>query len=211
MIQNIIGVLTEFIISVIEKTGYAGIFLLMAAESALIPIPSEVTMPFSGFLVTRGDFNIFAVIAVGAIANLFGSLLAFWLGYYGGESVVRSVIKKWGKYVLIDERELNRSEKWFRQYGESIVFFSRVLPIVRTFISLPAGIAKMNIWKFAIYTSLGSLIWSALLTYVGFTLGKNWHSLEIYYRKFEVVIVIAGAALIVWYVWHKLSRLKKKK
>jgi len=211
MITLIINYLTHLIISVIEKTGYGGIFLLMAAESALIPIPSEVTMPFSGFLVTKGVFNLILVVVVGALANLFGSLLAFWLGYYGGETVVRSVIKKWGKYVLVDVRELDRSEKWFRRYGERIVFFSRVLPIVRTFISLPAGIARMNVWKFSLFTFVGSLIWSTVLTYIGFAMGKNWHTLETYYRKFEILIVIAGAALFIWYVWHKLRRWKRQR
>lgn len=211
MINSIIGFLTHIIITVIEKTGYGGIFILMALESALIPIPSEVTMAFSGFLVTKGNFNLWIVIIVGAMANLFGSLLAFYLGYYGGETVVRSIIRKWGKYFLINEHELDRSEKWFRKYGERIVFFSRILPIVRTFISLPAGIAKMNVWKFAFFTFFGSLIWSALLTYIGFVMGKNWHSLEIYYRKFEIVIVIAGVTLVGWYVWHKVSKIKKKK
>lgn len=207
---NIIGILTGLIISVIETTGYAGIFLLMTAESALIPIPSEITMPFSGFLVSRGDFNLFLVIAVGAAANLFGSLLAFWLGFSGGETTVRTAIRRWGKYVLVDEHELDRSEKWFRKYGQRIVFFSRILPIVRTFISLPAGIAKMNVWKFAFYTTLGSLLWSGLLTYIGLTLGKNWHNLEVYYRKFETLIIIVGAVLFVWYVWRKFSRRRKK-
>jgi len=188
-----------------------GIFLLMTAESALIPIPSEVTMPFSGFLVSLGKFNLYFVIFTGAFANLAGSWLAYWLGYWVEDHILRSWIRKYGKYLLISEHEYDRSEKWFLKYGESIVFFSRVLPIVRTFISLPAGIAKMKFWKFSYLTFLGSLIWSIFLTLIGFYLGKNWNSIEVYYRKFEYLIV--GLILIagVWFVLHKLKALRKSK
>lgn len=183
----------------------------MAAESALIPIPSEVTMTFAGYLATTGKFNLSIVILVGAFANLFGSWLAFWLGWWGEKHVVIGLIKKFGKYLLISEHEFERSEKWFRKYGESITFFSRVLPVVRTFISLPAGIARMNFWRFSIFTFIGSLIWSAFLTYIGFVLGKNWNSLHPYYQKFEYVIVGAGFLLVVFYIYHKVVKLRQKK
>jgi membrane protein DedA with SNARE-associated domain len=210
MLEQIISFLTSLIISFISKTGYFGVFLLMAAESALIPIPSEVTMPFAGYLATAGRFNIWLVILIGALANLFGSILAYWLGYWGEETVVRNLIKKYGKYLLITEHEYDRSEKWFRKYGEKITFFSRILPIVRTFISLPAGVAKMNFWRFSVLTFLGSLIWTAFLAYIGFTLGKNWHSISGYYRKFEYLIIFAILALAVYYIVHKLQKLRKK-
>lgn len=210
MIEQIISFLTSIIISIISKTGYAGVFLLMAAESALIPIPSEVTMPFAGYLATIGRFNILIVILVGALANLFGSILAYWLGYWGGEAIVRNLIKKYGKYLLLTEGEYDRSERWFRKYGEKITFFSRILPIVRTFISLPAGVAKMNFWRFSFLTFLGSLIWSGLLAYIGFALGKNWHSLSVYYRKFEYLIIFVILGLAIYYIVHKLQKLRKK-
>jgi membrane protein DedA with SNARE-associated domain len=167
-------------------------------------------MLFAGYLVSLGKFNFFLVVLVGAFANLVGSWLAYALGYWGEDHVVRNVIKKYGKYVLISEHEYERSEKWFRKYGEGIVFFARVLPIVRTFISLPGGIAKMNFWKFSIYSFVGSLIWSGFLTYIGVILGKNWHSVEGIYRKFEYVVVIAGIILVVWYIYHKVKQIRKK-
>lgn len=210
MIEQIISFLTSIIIAVIYKTGYVGVFLLMAAESALIPIPSEVTMPFAGYLATIGRFNIWLIIFIGALANLFGSILAYWLGYWGGEAIVRNLIKKYGKYLLMTEHEYDRSEKWFRKYGEKITFSSRMLPIVRTFISLPAGVARMNFWRFSFLTFLGSLIWSGLLAYIGFTLGKNWHSLSGYYRKFEYLIIFSVLALGIYYIIHKLQKLRKK-
>lgn len=210
MIEQIITFLTGLIISVISKTGYWGVFILMAAESALIPIPSEVTMPFAGYLATSGRFNIYLVILIGALANLFGSILAYWLGYWGEDHVIRQLIKKYGKYLLMTEHEYDRSERWFRKYGEKITFFSRILPIVRTFISLPAGVAKMNFFRFSILTFFGSLIWSGLLAYIGFALGKNWHSLSGYYRKIEYLIVFAVLALGIYYIVHKLQKLRKK-
>ncbi len=210
MINEIIALLTSIIISVISSTGYLGIFFLMTAESALIPIPSEVTMTFAGYLASVGKFNLFLVIFVGAFANLVGSWLAYWLGLWGEKHVVLTLIKNYGKYLLISEHEFERSEKWFRKYGDKITFFSRVLPVVRTFISLPAGIARMNFWKFSLFTFVGSFIWSAFLTYIGFVLGKNWNSLHGYYQKFEYVIVLGGLGLLGYYVWHKVQKLRKK-
>lgn len=211
MIEHIVALATSLIISVIEKSGYFGIFALMGAESALIPIPSEITMTFAGYLTSVGKFNIYMVIFVGAFANLAGSWLAYWLGYWGGETVILNLIKKYGKYLLISEHEFDRSEKWYRKYGEAITFFSRVLPVVRTFISLPAGIAKMNFWRFTLFTFLGSLIWSGLLAYVGYVLGRNWNSLHPYYQKFEYVIIAGIVLLAIYYIWHKLKTLKNKK
>lgn len=211
MVDAIIQTLTNIIISFIQTTGYAGIFVLMAAESALIPIPSEITMPFAGFLASQGKLNVYVVIFVGAFANLVGSLLAFWLGWWGEEHLIRNLIRKYGKFLLISEGEYDRAEKWFRKYGEKIVFFSRILPIIRTFISLPAGIAKMNIWRFSILTFVGSLIWSVFLTYIGFTLGKNWHSIEVYYRKFEYAIVVAVFLLGFYYLYRKVKHLRHRK
>ncbi len=210
MLNALIESITHFITSFIAQTGYWGIFVLMTAESALIPIPSEVTMTFSGFLASTGQFSLFLVIIVGASANLAGSLLALWLGYWADEHVIKNWIRKYGKYLLITEHEYDRSEKWFRKYGENIVFFSRVLPIIRTFISLPAGLAGMNIWKFSIYTFIGSLIWSAALAYVGFYLGSNWHSLENYYRKFEYLIIAGIVILAFIYIYKKVKELRKK-
>ncbi len=209
MLEQIIASITHLIVQFISQTGYVGIFLLMTAESALIPIPSEITMPFAGFLAFQGKLNLAAIILVGALANLVGSLLAFALGWWGEEHLVRQLIKKYGKYLLISEHEYDRSEIWFRKYGEKIVFISRVLPIVRTFISLPAGIAEMNIVKFSLFTFFGSLIWSAFLAYIGFALGKNWNSIEVYYRKFEYLVIFAVIALAVYYLYHKWKKLRK--
>lgn len=202
-----IELIGSWIIHFISSLGYFGVFILMTLESALIPIPSEVTMPFAGSLVALGTFHFWIIVFVGTLGNLVGSLLAYWLGWWGQEAVVRKVIVKYGKYFLISEHEYDRSERWFRNHGEMFVFVSRVLPIVRTFISLPAGVAKMNLTRFILYTTVGSFIWSFVLTSIGVTLGANWKSLEGYFRKFDIVIVIACFAVVAWYIWHKLKRI----
>ncbi len=207
--SHIIELLTAWIISVISASGYFGIFVLMGLESALIPIPSEATMTFAGYLASTGTFNFWAVVFVGALANLVGSILAYALGYWGEDAFIRDIIKKYGKFVLVTVSEYDHAEKWFRKYGPQIAFSSRLLPVVRTFISLPCGVAKMNFTKFCIYTFAGSFIWSGFLTYIGFTLGKNWNSLHGYYRQFEYLIVGTIVIVGVWYVWHKIKKLKK--
>lgn len=209
--EQIITLLTSFIIQVIEAGGYGGIFLLMGLESALIPIPSEVTMTFAGYLASIGKLNLYGIIIVGGVANLAGSLVAYGLGYWGGEGLVKNLIRKYGKWLLISEHEYEKSEKWFKKYGDKVVFFSRVLPIIRTFISLPAGVYRMPLWPFIWLTLVGSLIWSAFLTYVGFVLGKNWHALEPYYRKFEYVIVAVVVIVVGHYLYHKIKKVFRKK
>ncbi|MDP3998849.1 MAG: DedA family protein [bacterium] len=199
--------LVHWITDFISQVSYTGIFILMLLESALIPIPSEVTMLFSGFLASTGRFNFWLVVLAGAVGNLVGSWLAYWLGLWGESSVVRGLIRRFGKYVLISEEEFNRAEIWFNRYGEVIVFFSRILPVVRTFISLPAGIAKMNFWKFTIYTFIGSLIWSYFLTKIGFTLGANWAVLENYFRQFQYLIAGFLFIGIFWYALRKIRKL----
>jgi len=204
--------LTEFFVqnltNLINSYGYYAVFLLMTLESALIPIPSEITMTFAGFLSGTGHLNIWIVIFVGAFGNLFGSLLAFWLGRAMGEEWIRVAIRKWGKWILIHEKDFDKSLEWFQKYGQGITFTSRLLPIVRTFISLPAGIADMNVVKFGLFTFIGSLLWSGVLAFVGLKLGQNWLAIDPFFRKFQYVIIGLGVAAVAYYIY---SHLKKKK
>lgn len=203
--------LSALIINFIQSTGYWGVFLLMTLESALIPIPSEITMPFAGFLVSTGKLSMIGIILAGTIGNLIGSLIAYGLGYFLEETIIVSLIEKYGKFILVTKHEYDRAIHWFNKYGGKIAFFSRLLPAVRTFVSLPAGLSEMNIWKFSIYTFLGSLMWSAFLAYIGFYLGENWHSIEVYYRKFEFALAGIFIVLVVWYINHKLKIIKIRK
>lgn len=199
--------LVTWITNFISQVSYQGIFLLMLLESACIPIPSEITMPFAGFLASTERFNLWLVVLAGTLGNLVGSWLAYFFGWWGQKPVVRASVRRWGKYLLISEVELTRAEEWFNRYGDPIIFFSRLLPVVRTFISVPAGIAKMNLFKFTIYTFLGSLIWSFFLTQIGFTLGENWGILEKYFRQFEFLIAGVLFVALFWYALRKIRKL----
>jgi membrane protein DedA with SNARE-associated domain len=207
--QNITQFFVQNLTNLINSYGYLAVFLLMTAESALIPIPSEITMTFAGFLSGIGHMNILFAIFIGASGNLFGSLLAFWLGRAMGEEWIRIVIKKWGKWVLIHEKDFDTSLRWFKKYGQGITFTSRLLPIVRTFISLPAGIADMNVVKFGTFTFIGSLLWSGVLAFIGLKLGQNWLAIDPYFRKFQFVMIGLIVAAIVFYIYSHLKRKKE--
>jgi len=192
----IISIVTNFIINTISSLGYWGVGLMMAIESACVPLPSEIIMPFAGFLAVQGEFTLFGVALAGALGCVAGSVLAYAVGAFGG----RVFIEKYGKYILISRHDLDMADNFFNKYGSAAIFFSRLIPIVRTFISLPAGIAKMNFTKFVIYSFLGSLPWCLALAYLGKILGDNWHTLGVYFHKFDFligIIIIAGA---VWYI-----------
>src|SRR5215468_2834611 len=168
MIAKIITILSSFIVATISTLGYSGIVLLMAIESACIPLPSEIIMPFSGYLVSRGEMNLWWVGVAGALGCVLGSLVAYWVGMYGG----RPVIEKYGRYVLISLHDLDMADRWFARRGEVIVFASRLLPVIRTFIAFPAGVARMNLGRFTVYTFLGSFPWCLGLAYIGQKLGE---------------------------------------
>lgn len=195
---EIISNLTNFIIQTISNSGYAGIFFLMVAESALIPIPSEVIMPFSGYLVSTGKFNVIGVIMAGSIGNLVGSLIAYFVGMYLG----RGFVLKYGKYVLLKKSHLETAESYFQKYGNKAILISRLLPAIRTYVSLPAGVAKMNLKKFSAYTLIGSIIWNTALTYIGITLGQEWDTIRKYSSYFDVIVVIAVIIGIICY-WKR--------
>jgi membrane protein DedA with SNARE-associated domain len=204
-ISYILSSLSSFVIGTIEGLGYAGIFILMTLESAMIPIPSEVIMPFSGFLVSQGVFGFWLVVLIGSFANLVGSLLGYWLGAAGG----RPFIEKWGRYVLVHPSELDHAHKWFKRWGETTVFVSRMMPIVRTFISFPAGVARMDLTKFSIYSFLGAIPFNATLTYIGYVLGENWDELKNYFHGFDIILLLLILALGVWWLNRQISKFNK--
>ena len=200
MITRVISALSVFIVAVISKVGYGGILLLMAIESACIPLPSEVIMPFSGYLVHTGRFNLFWVATVGALGCNLGSLIAYYIGYYGG----RPLVERYGFYIFLSHKELDWADHFFARYGNRAVFISRLLPVVRTFIALPAGIARMPQWRFHVYTFLGSWPWCLALAYVGMRLGEKWDTdprLKMWFHRFDAVIALVLLTGIVWFVW----------
>jgi membrane protein DedA with SNARE-associated domain len=196
MTEKILGALFIFIKTLIAATGYRGIVILMAIESACIPLPSELIMPFAGYLVFSGIMKLFWVATAGAIGCNLGSLVAYEIGAYGG----RPLVERYGRWVLMGKRELDWADRFFARWGYLAVFVARMLPVVRTFIALPAGIARMPRLRFHVYTFLGSWPWCFFLAWFGMKMGENWRELGKYLHKFDVVIVVIIAAGIVWFV-----------
>lgn len=192
---EILKPIIDFVISFISTLGYPGIFLLSILESALIPIPSEIIMPFSGFLVSNGTFEPVSVVLAGTFGNLVGSILTYYLGIKAG----RAFILRYGKYILFKKSHLEFTEELFQKYGDKISFFCRLLPAVRTYISLPCGVGKTNFVKFSIYTFLGSLIWNSMLTYVGIIFGQNWENIDKYAIYLDVVSVCVIIGFVIWF------------
>lgn len=205
MTERILGVLFVFIKSVIAVTGYGGIVFLMAIESACIPLPSELIMPFAGYLVYEGSMNLLAVATAGAIGCNVGSLIAYEVGYFGG----RPLVEQYGSWILMGRRELDWADRFFARWGYLAVFVGRLLPVIRTFIALPAGIARMPRGRFHIYTFLGSWPWCFALAWLGMKLGENWRELGKYFHEFDLVIGVVLLVGVIWFVWsHWQNRIR---
>ena len=199
MVTTILEFLGRFIISVISQSGYLGIVLLMGIESACIPLPSEVIMPFSGYLVSVGRFDLLWVSMAGAFGCNVGSAVAYYVGAWGG----RPLIEKYGRYVLVTRHDLELADRFFARFGNWAVFIARLLPVIRTFIAFPAGVARMNFLRFNVYTFLGSLPWCFVLAYAGLKLGERWTILRQYFHRFDTVIGILIVAGAVWFIHNR--------
>jgi membrane protein DedA with SNARE-associated domain len=197
VIASLTDPIVEVAVDVVGELGLAGIFVLMLLESACIPVPSEATMLFAGFNVDRGEYSLFMAVAVGSVANLVGSWLAYWLGYYGRVDI----LEKHGKKLHIKKSHLEWADRWFERHGDATVFFTRMLPIVRTFISLPAGVARMPFWRFSVLTLAGCVPWVLMLTFIGQQAGSKWEDWKdsLHYFDYAVAasIVIGAVYLIV--------------
>ncbi len=203
MLSTIVKILGGFIVTFISGSGYTGIAVLMAIESACIPLPSEIIMPFSGYLVSTGRFELVLAATAGALGCNFGSTLAYLVGRYGG----RPLVERWGYYVLLSRHDLELTDRFFARFGSLAVFVGRLLPVVRTFISLPAGIARLPQLRFQLFTFLGSWPWCFALAYVGYKLGERWNTdprLREILHRFDAVILAIIVAGFVWYVWRHL-------
>ena len=196
--NTIIHSVTQFITHTISALGYFGVTGLMAIESAAIPLPSEVIMPFAGVLTAAGRFNLFGVALAGAVGSVIGSWVTYAIGYFGG----RPLVMKYGKYVLITHHDLDLSERFFKKFGGWSTFIGRMLPVVRTFISIPAGIAREPLVPFTIAAFAGSFIWSYFLAWLGQKLGDHYSDLSKYFHKLDAGIVALAALLVIWWVYR---------
>ena len=197
MIEGLIAKLGLFVISVISTLGYFGVMMLMAVESACIPLPSEVIMPFSGYLVHTGQFNLWLLAFMGALGCNLGSLVAYDIGYHGG----RPLVERFGSYIFLNQHDLDLTDRFFARFGDVTVLISRMLPVVRTFIALPAGIARMPRSRFHLYTFIGSFPWCLGLAYLGMKAGEHWNYLGKYFHQFDKVIGAIILIGVIWFVW----------
>lgn len=202
LIEAVIGWLAGWTTAVITATGYPGIAFLMAIESACIPLPSEIIMPFAGYLVSIGHFSLLGVATAGAIGNNIGSAIAYEVGRRGG----RPFVERFGRYLLIDAHDIDRADRFFARYGDWAVLIGRMLPVIRTFIAFPAGVVRMPLLRFHLFTFIGSWPWCLLLAWIGLKLGTAWNSdprVKAVLHSLDVVIVVAVLAAVGWFIWHK--------
>ncbi len=194
--------ITTFILDLFTSLGYAGIVVAMAIESCCIPLPSELIMPLAGFLAFQGTFNVWLAGIAGALGCLLGSMVAYWIGATGG----RPLLLRYGRYILISQHDADVADRFFARHGEITIFVTRLMPIVRTFISLPAGIARMNFARFCLYTFLGSLPWCWVLAWAGHTLGAHWKDVGGTIRKYDYAVVAVFVVLVALYIYRHVRR-----
>ena len=210
MLAFIDQIVIPFLNTLYEAVGYLGVMVAMTIESAMIPLPSELVLPYAGFLVgssaaieplTHAGWNFWIVVAVATIGNTIGSLIGYAIGAWGG----RPFLERWGRFLLIRPHEIEIAERFFAKYGPATAFFSRLLPVVRTFISFPAGVARMPLRTFIIYSTLGAIPWSILLVFAGVQLGANWVDIRHALQPFDTAIAVAVVALIALFIWWRLG------
>lgn len=210
MLQFIDNFVIPFLDSLYGSVGYLGVSIAMAIESAMIPLPSELILPYAGFLVsdptkleplTHGPWSFWIVVIVATIGNTIGSVIGYYIGAWGG----RPFLERWGKYLLIRPHEIELADRFFQKYGAATAFFSRLLPIVRTFISFPAGVARMNLFKFIVYSTAGAFLWSTALVWAGVQLGSRWTDIRHALQPFDLLIAVLVVALIALFIWWRLG------
>lgn len=210
MLAFIDQIVIPFLNSLYGAVGYLGVLVAMGIESAMVPLPSELILPYAGFLVsdptqveplTGGPWSFWIVVVVATIGNTLGSLVAYAIGAYGG----RPFLERYGRYLLIRPHEIELADRFFERHGSATVFIGRLLPIVRTFISFPAGVARMHLGKFIVYSTIGAFLWSILLVWAGTVLGAKWEDIRHMLQPFDLAIAVAVVALIVLFIWWRLG------
>lgn len=198
--------LIESFVKIINSAGYPGLAMLMALESMIAPVPSEAVMPFAGFLIFQGKMSWGLAIAASTVGSFVGSIIFYYIGArFGREFIIR-----YGRYLLLNEHHLDLTEKFFQKYGQKTIFFSRFIPVIRHFISLPAGASEMNIWTFSVYTILGAGLWNTFLTYLGFRLGSKWTVIRNYSEKLDLVIVVIIIVGIIYLLQKNRKRQRRR-
>lgn len=203
--NNVLGGIIEFVIRIVEQLGYVGLLLMVALENVFPPIPSEVILPLAGFNVYEGNFSFLPVLLFATAGSVLGSLVLYGIGAAIGETRLRSLVRAHGGKLFIKESDLDKSEQWFRRFGPLAVFLCRMVPIVRSLISIPAGVEKMALGQFVLLTTAGSLIWNAALVGAGWALGTQWDRVEGFVSTFQYVVIALGVVVVAWFLWARLS------
>jgi len=207
MLEQITGI----IIHLIQSSGYLGIFLLMVLNATAIPIPSEVTLPFAGFLANQGNLSLILVMLTGILGDLTGSVIGYSIGYFLEEALLLNLIKKYGKIILLTEHDYLKATTWMKKYGSPVVFIGKLTPGLKSFISVAAGITEIKLAKFIVANILASIFYVSVVTYFGFFLGSKWSSIGVYFKRFEIVIIVALVVGLLWYINYKLKVIKFRK
>lgn len=203
---DILGRIGEWIQTVIETLGYPGIVFVMALENVFPPIPSELVMPLAGFIAREGRLNIYGVIIAGMIGSVLGALLLYYLGRWANETVIRRFIRRFGRFLFISEQDLDRSLSFFHRHGEAVIFFGRLIPIIRSLISVPAGMDGMPLPKFLFYTVLGTTIWSGVLSYAGWLLQSQWERVGGVVEQYQNVVLAIVALAVLFFVYRRVIK-----
>jgi membrane protein DedA with SNARE-associated domain len=206
--SDILAQLQIWIEQLILTLGYPGIALIMAVETIFPPIPSELVMPLAGFLTADGTMNFWGVVLSGTLGSVIGAVVLYWAGLYANETIVRRLVRRYGRYFLIDENDVNKTLATFTRFGGAAVFIGRLIPLVRSLISIPAGMERMNPITFVLLTTLGTALWSALLTYAGMVLGQNWNQVVVWISQYQKVVLAAIAIAVVLFVVYKVRQLR---
>ncbi|MBN2100426.1 DedA family protein [Candidatus Dojkabacteria bacterium] len=200
-----IGAIKDYLIEIIDAIGYLGVFITMTLSSCLIPIPSEVVLPLTGALSYEGKMNVHLAVWVATAGNMVGSLIAYWIGIKINEKKLVELINRWGKFILVSEHEYNIARKWVKKYGNGVSFFGRLIPGIRTIVSLPAGVVGVKLVPFVLYSFAGSVVWNYILAFLGYKFGEKWEDLEVYFEKFDIAILVLMVLAVGFYVYKKIS------
>ena len=208
-VYEIFKLVNNWVLTLISSSGYTGLGFVMFLENVFPPIPSEIILPLAGSLTTKGDFSLAGITLVGMIGSVAGAWVFYGIGYFIDEKRVRLLIEKFGKWLLLSTNDLDRALNWFKKYGNWVVFFGRMIPMVRSLISIPAGLAKMNWVKFTLYSALGTTCWSFCLALAGKILGDNWQQVEVFLQKYDTLVWITLGSFVLLFVIQKNCQKKR--
>lgn len=203
--SGLFGGIAEWITGVVESLGYVGVAVLIALENVFPPIPSELVLPLAGFLAGQGEMAFVGVVAAATAGSVIGALVLYGLGRWLGEKRVRAIVKRYGKFAMIGEDDIDRSEEWFDKHGRKAILIGRLVPFVRSFISVPAGFCGMGLGRFVIYTTIGSAIWNSALVGLGWFLGEQWQAVRQYASYFEYAVLALLVGGVIWFIWKRRS------